>query len=210
MLGRSSPPGCQGRRRRCPQVRRLSGMSRLRETTMIVLLITSLALAGAPNGWTLHGVTGYTAAVSSDAKHGRKSLVLTGTEGARPFGTVMQTISPREVLNQRIRMTVWLRTEDVEDWAGAWLRVDRDDVAVAFDNMQNRALRGTNEWSIYTIVVDVPPDATSLSLGVILSGSGRMWADDVKLEIVDPTEVDSTDMLARRKPRTPTNLDFER
>ncbi len=37
-------------------------------------------------------------------------------------------------------MRGFLKTEDVSDYCGLWMRKDGDAGAVAFDNMQNRAV----------------------------------------------------------------------
>jgi hypothetical protein len=36
------------------------------------------------------------------------------------------------------------------------------------------------------VVIDVPQDARTLSMGLILVGSGQVWASDLKFEVVDP------------------------
>ncbi|MCA9492492.1 MAG: hypothetical protein KC621_21310 [Myxococcales bacterium] len=85
--------------------------------------------------------------------------------------------------------------------------IDRGAESVAFDNMQDRALGGTQPWARHSVVLDVPKDATALVYGALLSGRGRVWVDDVRLEVVDRT-VPVTDLKAKRL-EGPANLDFE-
>ena len=71
------------------------------------------------------------------------------------------------------------------------------------------------------LAVDVPEGASALAFGVLLTGRGRVWGDDLELTVVDEGQVASTDILPRervwrrldREPaalaRRPVNLGFE-
>jgi hypothetical protein len=65
------------------------------------------------------------------------------------------------------------------------MRVDNDLRMLAFDNMQDRPIKGTTDWKMYSVVLDVPPEATKISFGTNVIGKGQVWSDDFKLEIVD-------------------------
>ena len=75
----------------------------------------------------------------------------------------------------------FLRTEDVTDFAGLWMREDDASGSVAFDNMQGRQLKGTTDWTEYSISLPLKPDGKRLSIGVLNSGAGKVWADDLRL-----------------------------
>ncbi len=64
--------------------------------------------------------------------------------------------------------------EEIEDgWGGLWMRVDgRDRKITAFDNMQNRSIKGTTDWSTYSVVLDVSEEAVDVSFGTLMSGKG--------------------------------------
>lgn len=175
-------------------------------------ILSTLALAQVPTGWELgtDDPDQYQVERSKDAKHGSVSVVLVGERGAEDYATLNQTINAAGYHGQRIRMTIWLRAEAVEDWGGAWLRVDGDTPgeALAFDNMQPRALRGNIPWAEHQLVLDVPKEATQLVYGLVLAGSGRLSGDDLKIDIVDDT-VPVTNLLPRPLPPKPRNLNFE-
>jgi hypothetical protein len=104
------------------------------------------------------------------------------------FGTLMKTIKSDEYLGKTVKMTGYLKTDDVKSWAGLWMRVDYYDVAVlAFDNMQNRGVKKTKDWAKYEIVLFVPEEATSISYGTLLDGTGQVWFKDVMLQVVADT-----------------------
>jgi hypothetical protein len=139
----------------------------------------------------------------------------------------MQQCGAKPYCGKRLRVTGYARSKDVEDWAGLWVRVDGlEKTAVAFDNMMKRPIKGSTDWTKYTIVLDVPEDAAVLAFGVLMAGKGQVWIDDLKFEAVgqdvEPTglEVQPQDYPAEVKdkvretvealPKEPSNLDFEK
>lgn len=111
------------------------------------------------------------------------------------FGVLMQTFAADPYHGRRIRLSGYLKTEQVEGWAGLWLRIDGQKYKVeGFDNMENRPVKGTTGWQKYEIVLDVPPDSVSLNLGVQLTGQGAVWLDNLHIEVVDQT-VPTTNLL---------------
>jgi hypothetical protein len=88
------------------------------------------------------------------------------------------------------------------------MRVDKGQQSVAFDNMQNRAIKGTQPWGMHEVVLDVPADATSISFGILLTGSGEVWLSDLSLEEVG-MDTPTTAMNSQGTlPQRPVNLGF--
>ncbi|MGX7198122.1 helix-turn-helix transcriptional regulator [Enterococcus olivae] len=125
------------------------------------------------------------------------------------FATVMQQVSAKNYLNQRIRLSAYLKSDQIEGWGGLWLRIDgKEFEQLKFDNMQNRPIEGTNDWNYYSSVLDVPQEAEVLNFGFLLQGEGTLWADDFCLEIVTE-DVATTDFDSeQRYPAEPQNLSF--
>jgi len=125
------------------------------------------------------------------------------------FGTLMQSISASDYAGKRVRLRAWVRSQDVGDWAGVWMRVDKEKTVVAFDNMESRAIKGTQSWKQCDVVLDVPEDATGIFFGILLSGSGEVWMNDVSLEVVGKeVPVTGPPPQAPKLPAHPTNLKF--
>src|SRR5688572_4632061 len=105
------------------------------------------------------------------------------------FGTYMQKIIPGKYLGKRIKMTGNVKTKDVSDGAGLWLRVDQavPHKMLAFDNMDDRPIKGSSDWGKYEIVLDVPQNASAIAFGALLSGTGQMWFSDLIIEVVPDT-----------------------
>jgi hypothetical protein len=93
------------------------------------------------------------------------------------FETLMQTCKPDKYLGRRVRMSGYLKLQDVTGWAGFWLRVDplKPKDLFGFDNMAYRNLKGTQDWEQYSIVLDVPEGTSKLAYGALLSGRGQIW-----------------------------------
>lgn len=142
---------------------------------------------------------------------GKASLMLkfkgSDTSG---FGTVLQNLAPDRYVGKRIRLSGYIKTTDAEK-ASFWLRVDgkEQNRSLAFDNMDSRAASGTQDWKKYEIVLDVAQEATNIGFGVMLIGRGQMWADDLQIEIVGK-DVPLTEMIIKKTPTEPQNLDFEK
>jgi len=167
----------------------------------------------APTGWFLAGSkpANYQTGVDrTAANHGQPSAFLRSAV-ANPdgFGTLMQSISATDYAGKRVRLRAWVKSQDVADWAGVWMRVDKEQTMVAFDNMEDRPIKGTQPWKTYDVVLDVPQNSTGISFGILLSGSGEVWMNDVGFETVG-NEVPVTATLPhdQERPKRPANLKF--
>ena len=167
-----------------------------------------------PRGWILAGdhPQNYDTGVDKDVVYqGHPCAYLkpkpSATEG---FGTLMQRFDAAQFAGKRVRLSAWVKSENVDDWAGLWMRVDSGTKSVAFDNMQNRAIKETTGWRNYAVVLDVPKDATVISFGILVSKSGTVWLNSAQFETVG-MDVPVTDMWAGgsgslRQHTVPTNL----
>ncbi len=104
---------------------------------------------------------------------------------------------------RRVTLKAELRGGAIEGWGGLWMRVDdKDGKVLAFDNMQNRPLRGTSSFQWYSVVLDVPQDAERVSFGVLLHGPGAVFIREIVFEEVD-LDVSSTDLMGPLRAQSP-------
>jgi RNA polymerase sigma factor (sigma-70 family) len=181
-----------------------------------------------PAGWGKNGTKPEAYAVGVDELQtwgGMPSAYVKSLEAnGEGFGGMMQAISAEAYAGQRVRLSGWIKTEDANNGGGRlWLRVDGEQrgETLQFDNMNNRAIRGTSDWQECSVVLDVPPNAAALAYGFFVQGGGKMWVSGAKIEPVS-NDVASTNMLPKpmvqavppaagpRKilPKMPTNLGF--
>lgn len=170
-----------------------------------------------PKGWFMAGANPemYEAAIDTTAPHsGTKCAHMYNSKpinksGSCAWGTLMQQVSPKQYLDKRLRISLWVRTENVQ-WVAPWMRVDGQDneSSLGFDNMCNRQIKGTTDWTQYSMVLDVPKESTNIAFGIMLGGKGDLWMDDVSFDIVGD-DIETTDCPCFAKKGGPQNLDFE-
>src|SRR5207247_8549953 len=105
--------------------------------------------AAAPQGWFVAGSrpAAYQSGLDVSAVHNfHPSAYLKATHSViQGFGTLMQHITATQYLGKRVCFSALVRTEDAQDWAAPWMRVDKGSHPVAFNNMQNRPIKGTSD-----------------------------------------------------------------
>ena len=173
----------------------------------------STAAAAVPFGWLLAGSNphNYEAGVDPQASyHGSPSAYLKAKQSTlEGFGTLMQDFSAGQYAGRRVRLRASMKTEEVADWAGLWMRVDKGSAVLGFDNMVDQPIKDTTGWRTYEVVLDVPQDATGIAFGILLNKSGSVWLNNVQLDGVG-VDVPTTAKAPARLPEGPTNLHFER
>jgi hypothetical protein len=126
---------------------------------------------------------------------------------------------------RRVRLSGYLRVENVTGTgADIWLRGDAPTMVRAFDRMDDRKRTGTGGWQLAQVVLDLPDDVVGIRFGAGLWGPGKVWVDDLRLDVVDAsipvtaapfdlpiTTRDSAEVVAEYEglATTPVNLDFE-
>lgn len=165
-------------------------------------------------GWLLSGSNPADYAITLDHKivHGgmRSAKLYSITATNETFATLMQQCKATNYLNKRIRLSAFVKAENVSSFAGLWMRIDNAQGEVLqFDNMYERPITGTRDWNYYSIVLDVPNHATAISFGILLQGTGIVWMDGIKFEEVDDNVPTTAVDLVGEINEAPQNLDFE-
>jgi hypothetical protein len=189
-------------------------------TVAIAVLLAAALPAGVaakplPEGWFPAGThpNEYDMDVDTSVKHSGEASghIKSKVDTPSGFGTLMQSFLAEDYRNKRIQLTAWAKTQDVQTWAGVWMRVDGSNGRIlAFDNMSNRPITGTTDWKQYELVLDIPEEGALISFGVLVTGKGEAWIDDITFKEVDE-EVAVTDLTKQPSsgPKRPQNLNFE-
>lgn len=123
------------------------------------------------------------------------------------FSTLMQSVRADYYFGKRLRFSAAVCSTDIR-WAALWMRVGAaNGKMLAFDNMRNRKITGTTEWTHHAIVLDVADNADDIGFGILMAGEGQVWMADVHLETVGQ-DVPTTDIIEEIAPYFPVNLDF--
>ncbi len=184
----------------------------------VILLALSLMSFSEVNkqtikGWFLAGSNpeSYEIGVVQDSDRNSKVAYLKSIDTKiKGFGTIMQSFHPEKFLEKKVKLTCYIKSNNVKEWAGMWMRIDGEQrgKTLGFDNMQNRPIKGTTDWTEYEIILKVPKEAINISYGVLTSGTGEVLIDDFKFEIV-ADDNKNTGHQGSIKLTEPTNIDFE-
>jgi hypothetical protein len=173
---------------------------------------TATIRAEIPTGWIVAGNAPKDFEFSRDSNEawqGHNSALIAAKPGvvSNGFGTLMQTISAESYRGGRWRLSGYLKTRDAVR-AQMWMRVDAADRnVVSFDNMDDRPIAGTTDWTRYEIVLNVPSNSSDVAFGFLLTQSGKVWGSNFKLEKADAS-IHVTSAAPALLPKEPRNLDF--
>jgi erythromycin esterase-like protein len=101
------------------------------------------------------------------------------------FATATYAVAADAARGKTIRFSAWIQTEDIHNgYAGLWCRIDgREGTPFAFDNMVDRGLSGTTEWTECAIELPVDEEADHIVFGFLLTGQGNAWFDAANLTV---------------------------
>lgn len=162
-----------------------------------LVMTSSAADLRMPQGWTPTTSFAWPASTTYEVgvdpsidEPGRHSLLIqsVGTRDALAFGAVTQWALG--YAGKRVRFSAQVKATDTDTWAGLVLgnnmvqlhelsNGDADTLAHTYG-----AAAGA-DWQAVSVVVDVPADEGGwITAGLALVGNGKVWARDLKLEVV--------------------------
>ena len=162
---------------------------------------------GFPGGWT--GGPKETISVDDKVVHGGhwSARLERRADSANAFSVLTKSL-PMDFAGTTLVLRGFLRTENVTEFAGLWAREDGESGSLAFDNMQSRQLKGSTEWTEYTIELPVKPAGRQLIFGVLMGGTGTLWADDLQL-LVDGKPIWEAPKVNRPKTAIENDHEFD-
>jgi hypothetical protein len=184
---------------------------------------------GEPEGWTFGANrTNYKAGLDNlTSENGQVSATIESiVDNPADFCTLMQNSVVKDFSGKRVKMTGFIKSQGIDDTASMWIRVDDfgNKIFADFDNMWDRPVVGTRNWTKCEIVFDVP-DKCVIFFGFILHGKGKIWIDNVSFDVVSNSINKTAHSLNQPFPeeylnqlkeypagipeKPPVNLDFE-
>jgi hypothetical protein len=191
---------------------RLAGCLSIRSTWLEVSEVPMENSLRLPKGWFVTGDAPdkYEIGVDPTLTYETQACVtLKACPAPTEFAALAQTIKAEAYRGKRLQFSAAVRSENVENRAALFMRVGgTHGQMLAFDNMRNRPITGTNEWARHAIVLDMAEEAETIVFGLLLSLQGQVWMADVHLEVVS-RDIPTTDILAEIASYFPVNLTFE-
>ncbi|HEY8240554.1 MAG TPA: M56 family metallopeptidase, partial [Kiritimatiellia bacterium] len=140
------------------------------------------------------GGEGYALTVDDAVKHGGKfaGKIRSLQAGSQGFGSYTGTLQPSSVGGKRVRLSGWLKLENVTGAVSLWMRADKGGQPAAFETLQQQGINGTRDWKEYAIEIDIPEGTDNINFGALLAGGGTLWADDLRIETVGAAQVFDT------------------
>ncbi len=160
----------------------ISAYLQTEKTSVKLNLDFEIIKSGKPVGWSHFGSENYNISLdSNDVKSGKYSASIEFKEGNPDFKAWAFTI-PDKYDGKKITLSGYIKTENVSDgYAGLWMRIDPN---IAFENMNDNGVKGTNEWTKYEITLEMNPEKTKqIVFGGLLVGKGKMWLDNLNITI---------------------------
>jgi hypothetical protein len=142
---------------------------------------------GAPDGWQLIAQPGTVVTIDSNVvQDGKHALLLEKNAGAKSWAQAYSFVKPG-IERKKLILTGYIKTENIKDgYAALWVRINDGRQTLVLDEMNNRGITGTTGWKQYTLELDYPfMEATAIYIGGMLSGSGKMWIDNLHLTFKD-------------------------
>jgi len=131
-------------------------------------------------GW--HEYPPGTASADNSVFHtGRWSVRLQRDAGSTGAFSAITRSLPVDFQGSTVELRGYLRLQDVSGNAGLWMRQDADGQMLSLENMQSQQVKGTHDWAQFRIALPMNRKAQQLFFGVLVSGTGTLWADDLEL-----------------------------
>ena len=137
--------------------------------------------------WERYDVSDYR--IAKDAQGRRPDIAVPTIEGksskVAQSAAVVQRIRADQYRGKRVRLQAYVKQQDITGSSGLFATVvtsDEND-AQAWGGQE----KGSRDWTQAGYVFDVPQNATMLIFGFHIRGKGRIWVDNVHLDVVDNT-----------------------
>lgn len=153
-----------------------------------------------PNNWFIWG-SGYNLRSDSLEKHSGKTSLLIEPKvdkSVNSFGCIAYSI-PANYNAKKIELRAFMKLKNVVNGSiGLMLRIDGTSSILGFDNMQQKNIQGTSNWTEYSVKMSYPKDAKTIYIGALLSGDGQLWVDDFQV-LIDGKDISQVKTTAQKE-----------
>ena len=123
--------------------------------------------------------------------------------------SVISKILPVDFTGGTVELRGFLRTKDVTGFADLYIREDGASDVLQFKGMDDQHIDGTRDWAEFSVSVPIAAEARQIQFGVLLSGTGTMWADDLRL-LVDGKPIAEARPFQRQLTVFDTDHEFDK
>jgi C-terminal processing protease CtpA/Prc len=159
---------------------------------------------GILNNWYYFQKSPYLHAADSTVKHSGNYSALIASQNDKSEFSAWSMELPN-FKGKEITLSGYIKTENVTDgFAGLWMRIDP---GIGFNNMRDKAIDGTTDWTKYEITLNLDPERTeAIVIGGLMAGTGKAWFDDFTVTI-DGKDISQAKVFEKKV--MPAELDHE-
>ncbi|MCL2309624.1 MAG: carbohydrate binding domain-containing protein [Proteobacteria bacterium] len=127
----------------------------------------------------------YEFAVDTAIFHSGKQSMRIRSVAGEQGGEVYQTLPIAALRGKTVELSGWLKTDGATDGGAVLtLRVFGGERLLEYNLMHKTPVKGTTEWTRYSVPVKVSKNASNLEVGITLNSKGTVWADDIELNVI--------------------------
>jgi len=140
---------------------------------------------GVPGIWPMGWPPGAGTVIADDqvVHRGRCSARIERTRSSTGTFTTLSISIPLDFRAREIEWRGFLKTENVSGAAALWMSESSPTASLQFASLEGQHIDGTRDWTQYSIRIPIASGGTQVSFGVLLTGTGKMWADDLEVVI---------------------------
>jgi RNA polymerase sigma factor (sigma-70 family) len=132
---------------------------------------------------------------TANGHEGNPSVCLAYTSSDTPprgifmwWGKSIRVPESKSYLGHTVQMTGWIKTENVSGNIEPTIKVRASSgrILVNDDMVKDHSLKGTRDWTPFTVTCKVPPQTSKIDAGLIFWGIGKVWIDanSIDFEVV--------------------------
>jgi len=139
---------------------------------------------GKPEGWRCMGDGFKITFDSAVFVSGKKSLCIEKSTAEGVYFSAGNRLPPEYGKGKNLVFSGYIKTDIVENGiAQLWWRVKKNGELLNFNNMYDKAPRGTTDWTKYTIELKIDDNPDEIAFGILFSGKGKVWFDKLQIEL---------------------------
>ncbi len=154
----------------------------------------------------------YILKIDTVVKHSGKNSILIESPAENKkntLGCIAYSI-PAIYSGKEIEVKAYLKLENVTDGIiGLILRIDGESKLLEYDNMKSKGVKGTSDWTQYSVKLKYPDKAKNIIIGALLSGNGKLWVDDFEV-LIDGKDISEAKLLKESKYKAPNDKEFDK
>lgn len=122
-------------------------------------------------------------------------------------GAFLQTIKADLYRGKLLRLSAMVKTEDVQPRATLMIYAHGPNSQLKFAGNARGPMTGTQDWTLCEAMLKIPEEYSRLTFGMILSGTGQVWFNEVQFITIEQFSLPETAAPLSKAP-VPLNADL--